>query len=124
MTGRSRPEWVASSPDAKIPREVRARIFLRDDGVCHISKRKIRPGEAWEAEHLIPLWKGGEHRESNLAPALVDAHREKTAAEAGDRAKAKRLHAKHHGYWPESKSKIRSRGFQPSRASHVQLRRD
>lgn len=115
MTGRSVPEWVGSSPDAKIPREVRARIFLRDDGICHISKRKIRPGDAWEAEHVTPLWKGGEHRETNLAPALADAHKLKTAEEAGDRAKAKRIHAKHHGYFPKSKTPLRSRGFQKTR---------
>ena len=112
---RSVPEWVGKTDDAKVPTAVRARVFTTHGGVCHISKRKIQPGEAWELEHVVPLWKGGQHRETNMAPALVDAHKIKTAEEAADRAKAKRIHAKHFGYFPETKAKIRSRGFDKSR---------
>lgn len=97
MTGRSVPEWVGSSPDAKVPNHVRARVFERHGGVCHISRRKIRPGEPWELEHVKPLSMGGAHRETNMAPALVAAHKEKTAKEAGIRAKADRIRAKHIG---------------------------
>lgn len=95
--GRSVPEWIGSSPDAKVPGTVKARVFLRADGMCHLSRRKIRPGEAWEIEHIVPLSMGGQHRESNLAPALAAPHREKTAAETAARAKADRSRAKHLG---------------------------
>lgn len=116
MSGRTVTEWVGKTADSKVPASVRARVFLAHDGVCHISRRKIRPGEAWELEHVTPLSMGGEHREKNLAPALVQPHREKTAQEAGVRAKADRIRAKHLGIYPKSKARLRSRGFEKTRA--------
>lgn len=112
LHGRATDEWHGSTPDAKIPARVRLRIFDRAKGICHITGRKILAGEAWEAEHIIPLHAGGEHREGNLAPALVSAHREKTAIERGDKAKVERMRKKHLGIFPKSKTPIRSRGFQ------------
>jgi 5-methylcytosine-specific restriction endonuclease McrA len=113
--GRSLPEWVGKTPDSRPPTSVRLRVFERAGGVCYLSGRKIRAGDAWELEHVKPLSMGGENRESNMAPALVDAHRVKTAAEAGDRAKADRVRAKHLGTWPKSKRPLQSRGFGSSR---------
>jgi 5-methylcytosine-specific restriction enzyme A len=112
MTGRSNPEWRGKSPDSKVPPHVRARIYLRHKGICHISKRPIRTGEPWELEHIKPLSMGGEHRELNLAPALVAPHREKTAQEAGVRAKADRIRLKHIGAYPKPKRKLQGRGFE------------
>lgn len=74
--GRDIPEWIGSSPNAKIPDIVRSRIFARAGGRCHLSGIKI-VGD-WEAEHIVPLSMGGSHRESNLAPASKEKHREKT----------------------------------------------
>jgi len=117
---RSVDEWRGKDDDAVPPRTVRARVFRRFEGKCHISGRKIAAGEAWDLEHVKPLWQArpGENLnvESNLAPALKVAHAEKTAAEAGERAKADRLHAKHFGYFPKSKRPLKSRGFDVSRA--------
>lgn len=113
--GRSVDEWIGSSPDAAVPARVKSRVFARAGGVCHISGRKIGAGEAWDLEHVVPLSAGGEHRESNLAPALKDAHREKTSAEAGQRSKADRIRMKHDGSWPKSRAKIQGRGFQSTR---------
>lgn len=97
MTGRAVPEWIGSSPDAKIPDHVKLRIWLRTDGRCHITGRKIRPGDAYDFDHIIALCNGGEHRESNLAPALRDKHREKTAADVAERAKIDRIRKRHLG---------------------------
>lgn len=97
MTGRSVPEWIGSSPDAKIPPRVRARVFLAHQGRCHISGRQIMPGDAWDCDHVVALINGGEHRESNLAPALRDAHRAKTAEDVADKSKVARIRAKHLG---------------------------
>jgi len=116
MTGRTVTEWIGKTPDSKVPASVRARVFLTHGGKCHISGRTIRPGEAWELEHIKPLSLGGEHREANLAPALVAPHRAKSAQEAGVRAKADRVRLKHLGIYPRSKAKIRSRGFDKTRA--------
>lgn len=113
MTGRSVPEWVGSSPDAKIPRAVYARVFERFNGICQLSKRKIGAGEPWDLDHIRPLSMHGEHRESNLHPVLRDKHREKTAAEAGQRAKADRVRAKHLGIHPkpQGNNRLQSRPF-------------
>lgn len=117
LGGRSVTEWIGSSPDAKVPDRIRDRVFLSARGVCHLSGRKIQPGEKWELEHIQPLSMGGSHRETNLAPALVEAHREKTKTEASDRAKADRIRRKANGTWPRSKSPLRSRPFPKSRRS-------
>lgn len=87
MTGRATKEWIGKTPDQKVPPRVKLRVFESHDGICHISKRKIRPGEAWELEHKIALCNGGEHRESNMAPALVKAHKTKTAGDVREKAR-------------------------------------
>lgn len=115
LGGRSVEEWIGSSPDAKVPDRVKDRIFVRNKGRCHLSGIVIRPGDAWEVEHIKPLALGGEHRESNMAPALVDAHKAKTALEKSLIAKVDRMRRKHLGTWPKSKAKIKSRGFSTSR---------
>ena len=125
MTGRSLPEWIGKTPDSKVPDHVRARIFLNADGMCHISGRKIGPADLWDLEHVIPLSMGGEHRESNLRPALRDKHREKTAAEAGPRAKADRIRKKHLGI-TAPKRKLQGPGFrksQPQRTASSPIQR-
>lgn len=113
---RTVPEWIGKDDDARPPRTVRARVFRKHGGLCHISGRKILAGEAWDLEHIKPLHlaRPGENlnRESNLAPALKAAHKIKTAAEMDAKAKADRTHAKHFGYFPAAKQKIRGRGFQ------------
>lgn len=113
--GRDVEEWVGSSPNAKVPQPIRDRVFARAKGRCHISGRKITPRDPWELEHIKPLSMGGEHRERNLAPAIVEAHRKKTAAEATDRAKADRIRRKANGTWPKSLTPLKSRGFSPTR---------
>ena len=97
MTGRSVPEWVGSSSDAKVPHRVRARVFVAHGGVCAISGQLIRPGDEWHVDHDRPLCLGGEHRESNLRPVLAEPHRAKTAGEVKAKAKADRVRAKHIG---------------------------
>lgn len=94
---RSVKEWRGSSDDAKVPPRVRARVFERYGGVCYLSGRKIMPGDKWELEHIKALCNGGEHRESNLAPALADAHKPKTSADRKQKAKRDRLYKKHIG---------------------------
>lgn len=115
---RSLPEWIGASDDTAIPPRVRLRVFEAHGGVCYLSKRKIMPGEAWDCDHVIAIINGGENRESNLAPALKDKHREKTAADVDTKSKTYRMRAKHNGTWPKSKATIRNGGFQRSRPYH------
>lgn len=121
MTGRSVPEWIGKTPDTPAPARVRLRVFEAHGGRCYLSGRKILPGDKWELEHKLALCLGGENRESNLAPALADAHKEKTAVDVGMKAKADRIRMKHLGIWPKSKRPLRSRGFGNSRAMPAEI---
>lgn len=94
---RSVEEWIGKTDDAKIPPRVRLRIWERHDGRCHISKVKIQAGQQWECEHVIALSHGGEHRESNLAPALKDPHKIKTKSDVKIKAKIDRIRKREAG---------------------------
>lgn len=106
MTGRAVPEWIGANPDSAVPPRVRARIFEREKGKCHLAKRKILAGEPWDLDHGIALCNGGEHRETNLFPALRDKHREKTAEDVAEKSLIARQRSKHLGIKPKG------RGFQ------------
>lgn len=80
------PEWIGKTPDSKVPDRVRQRIFEREGRRCHLSGRMIREGEPWDLDHVTALINGGEHRESNLKPALRDKHREKTALDVREKS--------------------------------------
>lgn len=101
--GRSLPEWRGKTPDAKIPPRVKVRVFERHNGICHLSGRRIRAGEAWDCDHVIALCNGGLHRESNLAPALTEPHKIKTKADRRIKKKTDRMRKKHLGIRVRSK---------------------
>lgn len=98
---RSVPEWIGKTDDDPIPPRVRLRIFERHRGICHRSGRHIRPGEAWDCDHVIALVNGGMHRESNLAPILADAHKDKTKEDLILKSKVYRKRAAHLGIKPK-----------------------
>ena len=104
--GRSVREWIGKTPNSMPPPSVRLRIFDRHHGICHISKLKIKPGDAWDLEHVKRVEDGGENRESNLAPALRDKHRKKTAEETTRGKKADRSRKAHLGIKDEPTRKI------------------
>lgn len=106
---RSVPEWIGKTDDAKIPPRVKLRIFEREGGICHLTGVKIQPGDEWDADHKIPLILGGEHRESNLFPALREAHRKKTKTEMAVKAKIAAVRKKHLGIKPDKRSGFNTR---------------
>lgn len=112
MTGRAVPEWIGATPDTPVPPRVRLRVFEAFGGVCYLSKRKIRAGDKWELEHVLALTLGGENRERNLAPALIEPHKAKTAEDVATKAKTDRIRKKHLGIAPAPTRKLQSRGFQ------------
>lgn len=114
---RSVPEWIAKHDDQKVPPRVRQRVFDRYEGKCHLTGRQIMPGEKWEVEHIVSLILGGQHRESNLAPALVIPHKAKTKVEQAIKAKIAAVRKKHLGIKTE-KQKIASRGFPKRTRTH------
>ena len=81
----------------------RLKIFESADGRCYICEQKIKVGEAWEADHVIPFALGGADDESNMRPAHKVCHAPKTVADVRRIAKAKRMAAKHHGIKKQSK---------------------
>lgn len=97
---RSVEEWIGRTDDAPAPPRVRLRVFEAHKGVCHISGRKIGPADQWDLEHKIALCNGGENRESNLAPALRDKHREKTAEDVDEKSRIASLRQRHLGIKP------------------------
>lgn len=104
MTGRTVIEWIGKTADTPIPARVKLRVFERHNGTCHISGRKIKPGERWDAEHVIALcnWLPTDdaphgNRESNLKPALASKHPEKTAQDVAEKALVYRKRSKHLG---------------------------
>jgi 5-methylcytosine-specific restriction enzyme A len=110
MTGREPPEWIGETPDTKIPPRVRLRVFKRHGGICYLAGRKIQPGDQWDCDHVIALVNGGQNRESNLAPALKDKHREKTARDVAEKSKVRKKEMLDLGIKP-CRKKMQSRGF-------------
>jgi 5-methylcytosine-specific restriction endonuclease McrA len=96
-------EWIGKTPDTPIPPRVRLRVFEAHGGVCHLSGRKIRAGEPWDCDHVVAIINGGANRETNLAPALRDKHRAKTAADVAEKSAVYRKRSKHLGLKPKGR---------------------
>ena len=103
-------EWVGATDDTRAPPRVLRRIFDREGGRCHISGRAISPGEPWQADHKIALINGGENKESNMFPALVDKHKEKTRADVAEKSRVADRAKSHIGV-DRTKAKMPSPGF-------------
>lgn len=101
MTGRALPEWWGKTPDTPVPERVQRRAFDAYAGRDYLTGREIGPGDIWQIEHIKALCNGGENRESNLAPVLVDSHREKTRADVAEKNKVERIRRKHLGIKPK-----------------------
>lgn len=114
---RATDEWIGKTDDTAIPPRVRARVFDAHGGKCHLSGRKIQAGDLWDCDHVVALINGGENRESNLAPALRDKHREKTAEDVQIKSKVARMRAKHLGIFPKSNTRWPKQTFGSTRRS-------
>ena len=99
---RSVPEWIGRNDDAMPHKAVRERL-LKIYPVCYICARPFGDGTTVELDHKIPLYKGGENRESNLRPVHKKCHTEKCREEAADRAKVRNLTLRHSGLQTKSK---------------------
>jgi hypothetical protein len=86
------PRRIRLSPRA------RQDLLEAADGICHLCKQPIVPGERWEVSHPIPLGIGGRDDSSNRAPAHTPCHRYQTRRFDVPRiAKAVRQRQKHIG---------------------------
>lgn len=94
---RAVPIWKGKTDDSKVPDRVRQRIFDAHDGKCWLSGRDILPSDKWDLDHKIALIAGGSHDEANLAPALRDKHKAKTAEDVREKSKVAKVRKKHLG---------------------------
>lgn len=91
----------------RITGKMRADIFMRHGGVCHLCSMKVVPGEEWDVSHDIPLEAGGKDDESNWLVAHRKCHRRHTATvDAPLIAKVKRIHQRHIGAKAKSKNPL------------------
>jgi 5-methylcytosine-specific restriction protein A len=111
---RSLPIWIGRTDDSKPPPRVRLRVFVREGGICYLSKRPISPGEEWECHHRVALINGGRNAEDNLVPVLVGPHRAQTKADMKEKSKTAEIAKSHLGIKPVSTRKIQGRKFQQS----------
>lgn len=97
---------------SKITRAKRVRIFDAAGGICHLCGHPIDgTKEDWEVEHPIALGMGGSDKESELRPAHVHCHKDKTAKDKKVIAKTVRARAAHIGARSAPRKKLEGAGF-------------
>ena len=89
------PEYPEVEARKALTKKQRAQVILRQRGLC--AGCGIKPRHGWELDHDKALWKG-ETKQADLdtwraygSRKDCDCHKLKTADEAGERAKMRRL---------------------------------
>lgn len=105
------PEPVEATPRRPMTPARKRRSHDLAKGLCAFCNLPVEVGEA-EFDHRIPVWMGGADDDGpNLRPLHPRCHTIKTKADAGARAKVKRMKAKHEGTAPPPLQKLKGRGF-------------
>jgi len=84
----------------RISDKKRRELFLLHGGICHLCGLKIDgTRQRWEVEHVIPRSMIGRlaDTDENMKPAHVDCHKEKTAEDKANLARAVRRQDRHTG---------------------------
>lgn len=118
------PDPYSVVPRKPLSSRQRLQMFLDAGGLCAICGGRIDGvREVWD-EHMTPLWLGGSNEEWNRKPVHARCARTKTAKEATDRAKVRRVAEKHYGASrPKGFRKPKGAKFDWSQGRYV-VRRD
>ena len=82
---------TAAPPRPSMSKARRVRIFVKEDGRCYLCSQKIKIGELFEVEHVIPWALSQDDSDDNLKVAHTVCHRKlKTGDDMARIAKAKR----------------------------------
>lgn len=88
------------------------RIHEAHSGLCEICKQPVPLfGPDVRYDHRLPLWMSHSDDDANIRPIHKICDAPKTAQDATDRAKVKRIGMKHRGEKPPTKRPIRARSF-------------
>lgn len=82
---------TAAPPRPSMSKARRVRIFVKEDGRCYLCQEKIKIGQLFEVEHVIPWALSFDDSDDNLKVAHTVCHRTlKTKDDVTRIAKAKR----------------------------------
>ncbi len=82
---------TAAPPRPSMSKARRVRIFVKEDGRCYLCREKIKIGQLFEVEHVIPWALSFDDSDDNLKVAHTVCHRTlKTGDDVARIAKAKR----------------------------------
>jgi len=82
---------TAAPPRPSMSKARRVRIFVKEDGRCYLCREKIKIGQLFEVEHVIPWALSLDDSDDNLKVAHTVCHRTlKTGNDVARIAKAKR----------------------------------
>jgi 5-methylcytosine-specific restriction protein A len=90
-------EWIGKTDDTPAPPRVQLRVFLKFDGHCQCGCGIKIDNKPWQTDHRLALINGGENRESNLQPLLVDHHKTKTRADVALKSADRKTQLHHYG---------------------------
>lgn len=96
---RSVPSWIGRTDNTPPPPRVKARIILRQGGICACGcgQKLGVAAEPIEFDHEVALILGGPNDEDNLRALRKPCHRSKTALDVAQKATEARKRAKHLG---------------------------
>jgi 5-methylcytosine-specific restriction protein A len=81
----------AAPPRPSMTKARRVRVFVKEEGRCYLCREKIKIGELFEVEHVIPWALSHDDSDDNLKVAHTICHRQlKTGDDVKRIAKAKR----------------------------------
>ena len=85
-------------------------VWERQDGLCSCGCGEPLEGNDLEEEHTIPLWLGGENGPGNVTLMIAGHQKPKTAREAKERAKGRRIRLKAKGGFGHTRKFVKQPG--------------